>query len=104
MLKIFNAALVQDLRHKMLLNKFRKILRSNSLTPAKMVGLFSLFLILLSWPVPMLFSDLKIYLFGIPLVYFYIIIVSPLLILFVTNWAVRFAEQLDRNQLETEND
>lgn len=42
--------------------------------------------------------------FGIPFIYFYIIIISPLIILFITSWAVSFADRLDKKQLETENE
>jgi len=88
----------------MIFLKFRKMLRSNSLTPSKFAGFASVLLILLSWPIPMFFDTFKIQLFGIPFVYFYIIIMSPVLLLFITSWAINFADQLDRRQLETEND
>jgi len=84
--------------------KLRKLSRSNSTSPAKLALIISLVLIVLAWPFPMFFNNLQMQFFGIPFMYFYIIIISPALILFVTNWAVNLAEKLDRNQLETEND
>lgn len=88
----------------MIFYKLRNILRSNSIKPGKLALFASLILIVLAWPVPVFFGNMQLYLFGIPFMYFYIIIISPALILFVTSWAVGFADELDRNQLETEND
>lgn len=104
MLKIFYASLVQEIKIEMLFYKLGKMLGNNSPSPAKLAALVTVILILLAWPFPIFLNDLQMQFFGIPLVYFYIILISPVLILFVTSWAVSFADQLDRNQLETENE
>ena len=88
----------------MIFYKLRKMLRTNSMKPNKFVWLISIVLIVLAWPLPLLIHDSQQKLFDIPLMYFYIILVAPALILLVTNWAVKFADNLDRQQLETEND
>lgn len=79
-------------------------LRSNVLSPAKLAAIVSFILIILSWPLPMFFNGFEMQFFGIPFIYFYIIVISPVLILLVTNWAVNLADKIDRKQLETEND
>lgn len=104
MLKIYYAALVQEIKIEMLYYKLRRMLRNNILTPARLAVLTSLILILLAWPFPIFFDDLNMQFFGIPVVYFYIILVAPLIILFITSWAASHADKLDRNQLETENE
>lgn len=72
--------------------------------PGKFVLLVSMALVVLAWPLPILFDHSQFALFGIPLTYFYIVLIGPALILYVTNWAVKLADRQDRNQLETEND
>ena len=72
--------------------------------PSKFVWLISIALIVLAWPLPVFFYNSKMQLFDIPLMYFYIILIGPALILLVTSWATKFADNLDRQQLETEND
>lgn len=88
----------------MIFYSLKTFLRSNVLSPAKLAAIVSLILIILSWPLPIFFNGLEMQFFGIPFIYFYIIVISPVLILLVTNWAVNFADQIDRKQLETEND
>ncbi len=89
---------------KMLLRKTRNFLKSKPIKLNRFVALMSLFLIVLSWPLPVYFKNSEIQLFNVPFVYFYIILIGPALILFVTNWAVEFCDKMDRKQLETEND
>jgi hypothetical protein len=88
----------------MIFYRLKTTLRNHSPSPAKLASVISLALILLSWPLPIFFNGMQMQFFGIPFIYFYIILVSPLLILFITSWAVNFADKLDRNQLETENE
>ncbi len=88
----------------MIFYKLRKKLRTNSAKPGKFVWFTSIVLIILAWPLPLFFNNSQFQLFNIPFMYFYIILIGPALILFVTNWAVKFADNLDRHQLETEND
>ena len=89
---------------KMNFSTFRRTLRSSFIKPGKFILFVSLALIVLAWPLPILFDHSQLALFGIPLTYFYIVLVGPALILYVTNWAVKFADRQDQNQLETEND
>ena len=88
----------------MIFYKLRKALRTNSMRPSKFVWITSIVLIVLAWPLPLFIHDTQQKLFDIPLMYFYLILIGPALILLVTNWAAKFADNLDRQQLETEND
>lgn len=88
----------------MIFFRLKTILRNRSPSPAKLAALISLALIVLSWPLPIFFNDMQMQFFGIPFIYFYIIIISPLIILFIISWAVSFADRLDKKQLETENE
>ena len=88
----------------MIFAKLRNMFRTNSLKPATFVWSMSIFIIVLSWPLPIFFNNSQFQLFDIPFIYFYIILIGPALILFVTNWAIKFADRLDRYQIETEND
>lgn len=88
----------------MIFYKLRAKLRSNFIKPFKLVWTTSLALIILTWLVPLILNTVETKIFGIPIAFFYIIIVGPALILFVTNWACKFADDLDRRQLETENE
>lgn len=88
----------------MFFRRIRNFLRFHPIKPTGFVAVMSIIVIVLSWPFPMFFEASKIQLFNIPLIYFYIILIGPALILFVTNWAAKFCDNLDRKQLETEND
>lgn len=88
----------------MIFYKLRRILNPKSITPSKLAWLATLVLIVLAWPLPLFFENFQLKFFDIPFVYFYIILIGPALILFVTNWIVNFADRIDRNQPETEND
>lgn len=88
----------------MIFYRLKTNLRNHSPSPAKLAIAISLALIIVSWPLPIFFNGLKMQFFGIPFIYFYIIIISPLLILLITSWAVGFADKLDRTQLDTENE
>jgi len=88
----------------MIFYKLRRILNPKSIAPNRLVLVATLVLIVLAWPLPLFFENLQFKFFDIPFIYFYIILVGPALILFVTNWIVKLADRVDRNQLETEND
>ncbi len=88
----------------MIFYKLRTKLRANSIKPSNLAWITIIVLIVLAWPLPMFFNNSQLQLFDIPFMYFYIILIGPALILFVTSWASKFADNLDRRQLETEND
>ncbi len=88
----------------MIFTRTRKTLRSISMKPARLVSYISFALIILAWPLPLFLNNAKFQLFDIPFVYLYTILIGPALILFVTNWACKFSDDLDRRQPETEND
>lgn len=88
----------------MIFYKFRAKLRNNSMKPFQLVFLASIALIALAWLFPLLLNAIEMTVFDIPIAYFYIIIIGPALILSITNWICKIEDDLDRRQLETENE
>lgn len=78
--------------------------KTGNLSPGKFAATICAVLFILVCLIPPIIGDSQMQIFGIQWPYFYIIILCPALILFVTSWAAGFMEKIDRSQLETEND
>jgi putative effector of murein hydrolase LrgA (UPF0299 family) len=78
--------------------------KTGDISPGRFSGAICAFLFMLVCFIPPIIGDSQMQIFGVQWSYFYIIILGPALILFVTSWAASFMEKIDRSQLETEND
>lgn len=72
--------------------------------PGRFAFVSCVLLIILSWPLPNYFGDSEFAVFDIPFMYFYLILLGPILILLLLSWVCTFLDGLDRYQPETEND
>jgi len=88
----------------MLFFKLKHLFNARNTSPAKYAAIVCLVLLVLSWPLPGYFDLLDMTVFGIPLIYFHAIILAPLLMIFVTNHAIKILDHMDRQQVDTEND
>jgi len=88
----------------MLFLKLKQFFKPKNTGPAKYAALVCLVLLVLSWPVAIYFGVSDMTVFGVPLIYFYVVILSPLLMIFVINHAIKVLDYMDRQHIETEND